>query len=268
MFPLRDSIPSRTVPVVNYAVIALCGLVFLAQSMEPPDGPSLVEKYGMIPARVRNPRAEIEIPDIQRQQLPDGRIIEKIIHRPAAPSPIPPILTLFTCIFLHGGLMHFVGNMWFLFIFGDNVEDRFGHVGYALFYTVCGVGASVVHFLSGPGSPVPTIGASGASAGVMGAYFVWYPRAHVQALLPIGMIMQIIVVPAPLFLGLWFLMQAMQGAASSPEAAGVAWWAHIGGFVVGAGLAWVLGKTPLTRPPVREELPGTDHSHIYRMPRR
>lgn len=267
MLPLRDSIPSRTVPVVNYVVIALCALVFFFQAQEPPEGPSLAEQYGMIPARVRNPQAEVNIP-VAREVVQGPRGIEEIIHtRPAVAAPIPPIWTMLTCIFLHGGFMHLLGNTWFLFIFGDNVEDRFGHIGYAVFYTVCGVAASAVHYLSAPGSAVPTVGASGAIAGVMGAYFVWYPRSHVQALVPIVFIMQIIVVPAPLFLGLWFLMQAFQGASTigGAEAGGVAWWAHIGGFVVGAALAWVLGKTPLTRPKVAERLPDSSRMNVHRL---
>ena len=131
--------------------------------------------------------------------------------------------------------MHILGNMWFLYIFGDNVEDRFGHFNFAVIYLLCGVLASLTHLVSGPESPIPTIGASGAIAGVMGAYLVLYPHARVLAIIPLGIIIQTMVVPAYLFLGIWFALQFFQSIGSiSGEAGGVAWWAHTGGFVVGA----------------------------------
>jgi membrane associated rhomboid family serine protease len=243
-------------PVVNYAIIVICSLVFFAQSAEEGDTShaSLVERYGFIPIRVLHPDAPVEIV-VEAHQVQTSRGIEiETTKRPAAPPAVPPLLTMFTCIFLHGSFMHILGNMWFLFIFGDNVEDRFGHLGYLIFYVVCGVAASAIHWLSAMNSTVPTIGASGAIAGIMGAYFVWYPGAKVEALLPLGVISQIIVVPAPLFLGLWFLLQLFQGVgfAGGTESAGVAFWAHIGGFAVGAILALILGRTPLTNPLVDE----------------
>ena len=158
--------------------------------------------------------------------------------------------TLLTSMFLHGGWMHIIGNMWFLFIFGDNVEDRFGHVGYAIFYLASGIGASLVHLVSEPSSTIPTIGASGAIAGVMGAYFLWYRHAQVKALVPLGIFIQIMVLPAWFFLGFWFVIQFLQGTMSSAaaESAGVAWWAHIGGFGVGFGLALLAEKWGLVQP--------------------
>src|SRR5262249_34301990 len=151
-----------------------------------------------------------------------------------APEPaISPWWTLLTCMFLHGGWLHIIGNMWFLYIFGDNVEDRLGHFGYALFYLGSGVFASLTHLLTNASSTVPTLGASGAIAGVMGAYMVLYPHARVLTLIPIFYFIQILLLPAPLFLGIWFLIQAFQGTfaiTSAKEGAGVAWWAHIGGF--------------------------------------
>lgn len=250
MIPIRDNIPSRTTPFVNHTIIAICALVFLVQLQESPEDPSLVEKFGMIPARVVNPDADIEITvSAQVVQTPSGPALEKIT-RQAAPSAVPPWLTLLTCVFLHGGWMHFLGNMWFLFIFGDNIEDRFGHFGYALFYLFCGVAASFVHFITETSSTVPTIGASGAIAGVMGAYFVWYPRAQVHAIVPIFVIIQVMVLPAPIFLGIWFLLQFIQGTTSitGGEAGGVAWWAHIGGFAAGVIIALIMGRTHYTRP--------------------
>jgi membrane associated rhomboid family serine protease len=269
MFPIRDNIPSRTTPVVNYAVIVICTLVFLAQVTESPDAPSLVERYGLIPVRVLHPDAPVEITVAVREvQTPTGVRLETE-KRPAAPSAVSPWLTFLTCIFLHGSLMHIVGNMWFLFIFGDNIEDRFGHVGYALFYLFCGGAASLVHYLSEMSSELPTIGASGAIAGIMGAYFVWYPRAQVQTLLPIFFLIQIVVLPASLFLGLWFVFQFFEGVgfAGGTESTGVAWWAHIGGFAIGAFAALLMGRTPLTRPPNVERRFVAPHPGVYRVNR-
>jgi len=267
MIPLRDNVVSRSTPLVNYAVIGVCTLVFLAQLSTPEEDASLIERYGMIPARVSNPQAAIEIPvSIQRVMTPEGPR-EVVQQREAAPSAVPPLLTMLTCIFLHGGWMHFLGNMWFLYIFGDNVEDRFGHLGYLVFYLACGVAASFAHFVSARYSPIPTIGASGAIAGVMGAYFVSYPKATVVTLLPLFIIWEVIVVPASLFLGIWFLIQFFQGAVSvgATESTGVAWWAHIGGFVVGAVAAWVLGRAHVLRERSHTLLPHTDHMQAYRV---
>jgi membrane associated rhomboid family serine protease len=150
--------------------------------------------------------------------------------------------------------------MWFLYIFGDNVEDRLGHLGYVIFYLGCGIAASFAHYLTDPGSTIPTIGASGAIAGVMGAYLLLYPHASVLALVPLGFLIQTMVIPAPFFLGLWFLMQLLQGsfAVGTAEAEGVAWWAHIGGFAAGFAIAWLLGATGQTKPKVVVVRPGTE----------
>jgi len=266
MIPLRDNIPSRTTPVVNYLMIGLCTLVFLVQVTESRDQPSLVERYGMIPVRVLHPDRPVELVEQTVERTREGvQLIST--RRIAAEAPIPAWLTLLTCIFLHGGWMHFLGNMWFLYIFGDNVEDRFGHAGYLVFYLACGVAASLSHLASGPGSSVPTIGASGAIAGVMGAYMWLYPRAHVLTLVPIVFILQVVVLPAPLFLGIWFLMQFFQGAftITATEATGVAWWAHIGGFAVGFAVAWILGRSHHLRPAVTVVRPNTDRITHYRM---
>ncbi len=153
------------------------------------------------------------------------------------------ILTIFTSMFLHGGWMHIIGNMWFLWIFGDNVEDFLGHLNYFMFYVFGGVVASITHFFLNPGSTVPTIGASGAIAAVMGAYFILYPRAKVLTLIPIFIIFEFVELPAFIFLGIWFLFQFFLGSlekAANNAAGGVAWWAHFGGFVYGAVLLFFL----------------------------
>lgn len=245
MFPLKDNIPSRTTPFVNYLMIALCSLAFFAQLREGADADSIVERYGMIPARVTDPDKRILVPTEELVPISRTTAVRRVVERPAAPPAVPAWLTLLTCIFLHGGWLHFLGNMWFLFIFGDNVEDRYGHLGYALFYLLAGVAASLTHLLASPASTVPTIGASGAIAGVMGAYLLLYPHARVVAVVPILVIIQIMVIPAPVFLGIWFAIQFFQGTFSlgAVQSAGVAWWAHIGGFLMGVVTTWLLGRT-------------------------
>jgi membrane associated rhomboid family serine protease len=262
MIPLKDNIPSRTFPGVNYGLIAITALAFVGQLMELGEtGSTLVERYGMIPKRVWQPESAIYLPEV----VPVGSELV-LREREAERPPFTPWFTLLTCIFLHGGWMHFLGNMWFLFIFGDNVEDRVGHVGYLLFYVFCGVAASAAHLFTNPGSYVPTIGASGAIAGVMGAYFLLYPRAMVLSVVPLFFFLQMVVLPAPVFLGVWFVIQFFQGAAdiTSTQTGGVAWWAHIGGFVVGYLIAAALRATGETRPPVQQTRPHSDHVGMYR----
>ena len=265
MIPLHDNIPSRRTPIVNYALIGVTGIAFFLQLSQPHDQASLVEQYGMIPVRVTDPGADVEISE---QVITETGEV-KTVERPAAPSPIPAWLTLLTCIFLHGGWLHFLGNMWFLYIFGDNVEDVFGHVQYLLFYLGCGVAASLIHMISAIDSTIPTIGASGAIAGVMGAYFLLYPHAKVLTLIPIIVIFYTVVVPAPIFLGVWFLLQLLQGTISvaGTQAAGVAWWAHIGGFVAGMAAVWILKITHRMYDKVETTDPGTDDNRFYRVRR-
>lgn len=254
MFPLRDDIQSRTTPVVNYIMIAACALVFVLQQNDPH---GLVEQYGMIPARVSAPDKQIVVAREVLQRTPFG-VQRRIVEQPIPPSAFHPYTTILSCVFLHGSLMHLLGNVWFLYIFGDNVEDRFGKTGYLAFYLGSGIAASLTHFAFQPQSPIPTIGASGAVAGVMGAYMYLYPHARVTTLIPILFILQLIVVPAPLFLGIWFVIQLLQGSFSmgGAEAAGVAWWAHAGGFAFGYAIAWWMGRDQFEqRPRVRVIVP-------------
>ena len=242
MFQLRDDIPSHRFPIVNYTMIAACVVVFVVQSNSP-DG--LVDQFGMIPARVSHPNQELVV---QRQvivETPAGP--RRAIQEQRVPdSVLPPFTTLLSCVFLHGSLMHLLGNIWFLYVFGDNVEDRLGPFGYAFFYLGSCIAASLSHYAFQPESVVPTIGASGAVAGVMGAYLWLYPHAKVVTIIPILFILQMIVVPAPIFLGIWFVLQLIQGTFSmgGTEAAGVAWWAHAGGFAFGFAAAWFLKAIP------------------------
>jgi len=259
VIPLRDLIPSRTVPFVNYTMIGLCTVVWLLQLADP----ELLERLAMVPARVLGDGENLTrlVPHVVQDWLGNRRIE----MRPVAvvPALVPDWLTLLTCTFLHGGWMHFLGNMWFLYIFGDNVEDRLGHAGYALFYLAAGVVASAAHLAAGPGSTVPTVGASGAIAGVMGAYLHLYPKSKVLALVPLGFILTTLLVPASLFLVVWFGIQLLQGTLSSAgEGGGVAWWAHIGGFALGYVVALVLGRTPAIRPAVQERRPYTSRRAV------
>jgi hypothetical protein len=235
VIPLRDDVPTSRPPVVTRGLVVVCAVVFLLQLGDPPG--ELVERFGMVPARVFDPDAALV------QLGPGGRPIGRL-----AAAAVPDWLTLLTCTFLHAGWMHFLGNMLFLWIFGDNVEDRFGRVRFLLFYLACGVAASVAHLLTAPGSAVPTIGASGAIAGVMGAYLLLYPRARVEMLVIWGFFVDFVVLPAPFFLGYWFLLQLVGGSIERSAGGGVAWWAHIGGFVAGAMVAAILRTRERLRP--------------------
>ncbi len=207
MFPIRDHNPSGGTPYVVYALIAANVLVFLAnlggfESMRALN--QFYFNWALIPARITSG---------------DG------YH------------TLVTSMFLHGGLMHLAGNMLFLWIFGDNLEDRMGPVKFFGFYMVSGIGAGLIHVLTAPGSAVPTVGASGAIAGVMGGYLLLFPRARVDVLIILVVFFRILPIPAWIMLAIWFALQALGGFGADPETGGVAYWAHIGGFVVGIALA-------------------------------
>lgn len=204
MIPLRDVIPSRTRPIVNVALIALNAFVFVQQlGLGSDEIEVFIRRFGLVPAAFS-------------------------------------WATVLTSMFVHSGFMHFAGNMLYLWIFGDNVEDRMGHGRYLVFYLLAGTGAALAQTLTAPNSPVPMVGASGAIAGVMGAYFVLYPRSRVLTLIPFPI--TVIEIPAVFLLGLWFLMQFVNGlatlgpAASGQLAGGVAFWAHAAGFGVGAVL--------------------------------
>jgi membrane associated rhomboid family serine protease len=167
-----------------------------------------------------------------------GVIPAAVFAWPESDLPLQTIIVpFFTSMFLHAGWLHVLGNMWYLWIFGDNVEDRLGHLTFLLFYVLCGLGAGVVHTILNANTLVPSVGASGAIAGVLGAYLISYPFARVLTLIPIFIFIQVIEIPALIVLGFWFLMQFLNGTASlamtTASQGGVAWWAHVGGFVVG-----------------------------------
>ncbi len=214
MIPLRDTNPHRTVPFVNYFLIGANVIIFLFQISLGRQYESFIYQFGLVPYRLTS--------DIQ---LFDFGLMT--------------FLPIFSSMFMHGGWMHLIGNMLFLHVFGDNIEDRLGHVRYIFFYLLAGVGAAAGQILINPTSEIPMVGASGAIAGVLGAYILMFPRARILTLIPIFFFIQFVELPAYLFLGIWFLMQLISGTLSlgiGGDAGGVAWWAHIGGFVAGAVL--------------------------------
>jgi membrane associated rhomboid family serine protease len=208
MIPLRDVVPSRTTPYITVTIIVLNAFAWLVE-LGLPRGvlPTFLQVYGVVPADFR-------------------------------------VLTLLTSMFLHASWMHVIGNMWYLWIFGDNVEDRLGHGGFIVFYLLCGFTAAFGHVFANPLSTLPTVGASGAIAGVMGAYFVLYPRSRVLTLVPLFVFWEIIELPAVFLLGFWFVLQLFSAGAiavtSTTNGGGVAFMAHIAGFVVGVAGGLVL----------------------------
>jgi membrane associated rhomboid family serine protease len=226
MIPLRDTIRSRTFPVITIAIIVVNALFFFFQLWLGPALNVFIQEFGLIPAKY------FWFSDNRPTEWGDR------------------FFPFLSSMFLHGGWMHVIGNMWNLWIFGDNVEDRLGHGGFIAFYLGTGLAAGLAHVYLNAGSPVPTIGASGAISGVMGAYFMLYPRSRVLTLVPIFIFIQIIEIPAVFFLGFWFLLQFFQGTASivaGETLGGVAWWAHLGGFAAGAVVALVVKLLNLGR---------------------
>ena len=211
MIPLRDVIPSRTTPYITVTIIILNALAWFFELSLPRDVlPTFLQVYGVVPGDFSTP-------------------------------------TLISSMFLHGSWLHVIGNMWYLWIFGDNIEDRLGHGRFIVFYFVCGIAAALGHIAMDPNSTLPTIGASGAIAGVMGAYFVLYPQSRVLTLVPLIVFWQIIELPAILLLGFWFVMQlfsagAIAVTASTHGGGGVAFMAHVAGFVTGVIGVFVFRK--------------------------
>ena len=213
MIPLRDVIPSRTVPVITVTIIILNALAWFYELALPRNVlPAFLQVYGVVPADFSS-------------------------------------FTLLTSMFLHGSWSHVIGNMWYLWIFGDNIEDRVGHGRFIVFYLLCGIVAALGQVAMDPESTLPTIGASGAIAGIMGAYFVLYPQSRVLTLIPLFFYFEIIELPAIFLLGFWFLMQlfsagAIAATASSHGQGGVAFMAHVAGFIVGAIVIFLFRKRP------------------------
>lgn len=214
MFPLSDTVPRRSVPLVTFGLILANALIFFFELSLPPELLTrLFYIFGMVPARFTDPAWG-----------------QKVGYSVNCCWPF------LTSMFLHGGWLHLISNMWTLWIFGDNVEDRMGHTRFLFFYLSCGLTSSLVHLVTNYSSTVPAIGASGAIAGVLGAYFLLFPFSRVIVLVPVFFWPLFFAVPASIYLGVWFLMQFVSGTLSlaAPEAGGgIAWWAHIGGFAAG-----------------------------------
>lgn len=219
MIPISDDNPVRRVPLINYSLIAICVAVFLWQLSAGAEGQEgIIRAYGFIPAGV---------------------------FGGAASEAGPAWLTIATSMFLHGGLLHLAGNLLYLWIFGNNIEDAMGHFRYLLFYIACGVGAALSEAAIYPNSAVPMVGASGAISGVLAAYLLIFPKARVTVIVPLGILLYPLKIAAIYVIGFWFVVQLFEAAMSPPGEPGVAWWAHIGGFVVGLALAPLFSSYPL-----------------------
>jgi len=217
VIPLRDTVPSRRFPLFTVVLIIANGVVFYHElTLRGPEVLRFFHDYGVVPACLTGAGPA---------------------RRTGSPC---PLYTLFTSMFIHGGWLHIIGNMWYLWLFGDNVEDRLGRIRFLIFYVLCGFVAGLAHVAMSPSSTAPTVGASGAVAGVMGAYLLLYPRAGIVTLVPIFFFFPVIVVPAYFFLVLWFLLQFYSGAGAVAGQSQVAFWAHVGGFVAGIVLMPIL----------------------------
>ncbi|HYQ47545.1 MAG TPA: rhomboid family intramembrane serine protease [Thermodesulfovibrionales bacterium] len=208
MFPYKDDNPSNTFPAVTIGIIVLNVVVFILQVFSARDGQQIVYSYGAIPHNIISMRST---------------------------QPIHPALTLFTSMFMHGGLFHIFGNMLYLWIFGNNIEDRLGHFRFILFYLFCGIAAAMLHALTAPESAVPMIGASGAISGVLGAYVLLFPYARIHTIIFLGFFVQTVRIPALIVIGFWAIIQIVSGltAQGLERQEGVAWFAHVGGFIAG-----------------------------------
>jgi membrane associated rhomboid family serine protease len=217
MIPLRDNIPSHRTPVVTVGLIAANILVYVSQLMLPPqEAVQFIHLYGLIPLEISG-----------------GDLL--------VPHPVPLYATVFTSMFVHGGLFHLGGNMLYLWIFGDNVEDRIGRLKFLVFYLLSGLAAAAAQIWTDPVSKIPMVGASGAISGVLGAYLFLFPHARVLTLIPLGFFYRLVEVPALIVLGFWIIVQVLNGVGTlGVQVGGVAWFAHIGGFVAGLGMVVLL----------------------------
>jgi membrane associated rhomboid family serine protease len=229
MFPIDDDNPTRVIPYVTYGLIALNILIFIYElTFSEPGLTKFFDQWAVVPAQFTRAITGTPVPML-----------------PVAP---PEVLTLVTSQFLHGGFTHVAGNMLFLWIFGNNVEDQLGSIKFLLFYLTCGVLAGLTQWFFSQGSEIPSLGASGAIAGIMGAYIIRFPNVSVKTVIPIGIFPLVTKIPAYFYLGIWFFQQALYSFATlaprttvGMESGGVAYWAHAGGFVFGALLGPLLG---------------------------
>jgi membrane associated rhomboid family serine protease len=232
MIPLRDENPTRTVPFVNHALVAVNIAVFIYQVLLAVDGGpqatmAFIERLAVTPAVLLSPASWSQ-------------------------APVPPPATLMTSMFVHGSFLHLAGNMLYLWVFGDNIEDSMGHLKYLVFYIACGLGAAVAQVAVAPSSALPMVGASGAIAGVLGAYLVLHPTNQVLTLVFLVIFIRVMYLPAVVLLGLWFIIQIF--SALNDGGGGVAWYAHIGGFLVGVLLIGIFAAGHRRPPRKRRNL--------------
>jgi len=240
MFPFGDTIPTKRWAIVTYCLVAINALSFLWLESLPERKQLLTTaQWGFVPARVEQLANRQKIVEVQIGQRPRVFLgvpmgVQPIVAR-LRPDPPQILASTITCMFLHGSWWHLIGNMWFLLIFGDNIEDRLGHALFAVFYLVGGLAATAFHWAIDPASTMPILGASGAIAAVLGGYAVTYPHARIRTLI-IMIFVTVIELPAYLFLIFWFGVQLFSGlgAMGGQMDGGVAWWAHVGGFIAGA----------------------------------
>lgn len=211
MIPISDDNPARLVPVVTWLIIALCVIAYLWERSLGHEMDAAIMVLGFVPAAL-----------LGAHSAPPGYV------------GVPPLATIFTSMFMHGGILHLAGNMLYLWIFGNNVEDAMGHVRFIVFYLVCGVAAALTLAYIDPASRIPMVGASGAISGVLAGYVLLFPRARVTVIVPLGIIFYPFALSAFWVVSFWFVMQLLSASLSNPHQPGVAWWAHVGGF--GAGL--------------------------------
>ncbi|HLY07387.1 MAG TPA: rhomboid family intramembrane serine protease [Rhizomicrobium sp.] len=210
MIPISDDNPARLAPVVTWLVIGFCTVVYLWEWSLGREMNAAIFVFGFVPASLTISHA-----------APDGFVS------------LPPFATIFTSMFMHGGILHLAGNMLYLWIFGNNVEDAMGHARYALFYLTCGVAAALTLALIDPASGIPMVGASGAISGVLAAYVLLFPRVRVTVIVPLGIIFYPFRLSAFWVVSFWFVLQLLSASFSNPQQPGVAWWAHVGGFATG-----------------------------------
>jgi membrane associated rhomboid family serine protease len=226
MIPLKDLNPHRSFPIMTLLLILANVMIFVYQITLPPSASdAFVKTWALTPSHI------------------------KLALQGHHYTLLQAFLPLFTCMFLHAGFGHILGNMWFLWIFGNSVEDQFGPLGYLLFYVFCGLGSGVTQVAFSWGSRVPSLGASGAISGVLGAYIVFCPRAKILTLIPLLILFFTARIPAAIFIGIWFLMNFLSGVSSLGvlSTGGVAWWAHVGGFLLGvvvAGFTRLVNRQP------------------------
>src|SRR3990170_6281903 len=249
MIPIGDRLRRRTFPYVNVSIIALAFLVWFYELTLQSIGSSFA-------------LSELDGFFFEWAAIP-ACLSDRFGFDPSTPPPVlravcdenRVLFSPFSAMFIHGGWLHILGNMLFLWIFGDNVEDRFGHVRYLLFYLASGLAATATHVAFSFDDTVPSLGASGAIAGVMGAYIVMFPRASVAVIIPWFWFLGASYVPAVFLIGLWFLMQLFSGLVTMGQAQGVAWWAHVGGFAFGVALTWLSGLVSVAQRPARAPPP-------------